>query len=78
MRKSIATPDILFSPSLEHGAILAAAVLNNRRAVEMSVYVVRAFVRLRELRISFNRSGSFWPTKFPCFQCSGGRFESKR
>jgi ORF6N domain len=33
----------------EHGAIMAAAVLNSPRAVEVSVYVVRAFVRLREL-----------------------------
>jgi hypothetical protein len=33
----------------EHGAIMAAAVLNSARAVEVSVYVVRAFVRLREL-----------------------------
>jgi hypothetical protein len=33
----------------EHGAIMAATVLNSPRAVEMSVYVVRAFVRLREL-----------------------------
>jgi hypothetical protein len=33
----------------EHGAIMAATVLNSRRAVEMSVFVVRAFVRLREL-----------------------------
>ncbi len=33
----------------EHGAIMAASVLNSRRAVEMSVYVVRAFVQLREL-----------------------------
>ncbi len=32
----------------EHGAIMAAMVLNSPRAVEMSVYVVRAFVRLRE------------------------------
>ena len=27
----------------EHGAIMAATVLNSPRAVEMSVYVVRAF-----------------------------------
>ena len=27
----------------EHGAIMAASVLNSDRAVEMSVYVVRAF-----------------------------------
>jgi hypothetical protein len=33
----------------EHGAIMAATTLNSRRAVEMSLYVVRAFVRLREL-----------------------------
>lgn len=32
----------------EHGAIMAATVLNNPRAVEMSIYVVRAFVQLRE------------------------------
>ena len=32
----------------EHGAIMAASVLNTPRAVEMSVLVVRAFVRLRE------------------------------
>lgn len=31
----------------EHGAIMAASVLNSDRAVEMSVYVVRAFVQLR-------------------------------
>ena len=33
----------------EHGAIQAANVLNSPRAVEVGVYVVRAFVRLREL-----------------------------
>jgi hypothetical protein len=33
----------------EHGAIMAASVLNTPRAVEMSVFVVRAFVRLRQL-----------------------------
>ena len=33
----------------EHGAIQAANVLNSPRAVEMGVYVVRAFVQLREL-----------------------------
>lgn len=33
----------------EHGAIQAANVLNSDRAAEVSVYVVRAFVRLREL-----------------------------
>jgi hypothetical protein len=33
----------------EHGAIMAASVLNSPRAVEMSLFVVRAFVRLREV-----------------------------
>ena len=33
----------------EHGAIMAANVLNSPRAIEMSVYVVRAFVRMREV-----------------------------
>ena len=33
----------------EHGATMAASVLNSGRAVEMSVYVVRAFVQLRDL-----------------------------
>jgi len=31
----------------EHGAIMAATVLNSKRAIEMSVFVVRAFVQLR-------------------------------
>ena len=38
----------------EHGAIMAANVLNSRQAVRMSVFVVRAFVRLREM-LSANR-----------------------
>src|SRR3990172_8129312 len=33
----------------EHGAIMAANVLNSARAIQMSVYVVRAFVRLRQM-----------------------------
>lgn len=46
-----------FSPVLptaftEHGAIMAAAVLNSPRAIAVSVYVVRAFIRLREAMIS--------------------------
>jgi len=31
----------------EHGALMAANVLNSKRAVEMSVFVVRAFTRMR-------------------------------
>jgi hypothetical protein len=33
----------------EHGALMAASVLNTRRAVEVSLYVVRAFVKMRGL-----------------------------
>jgi hypothetical protein len=33
----------------EHGALMAASILNTPRAMEVSVYVIRAFVRLREL-----------------------------
>ncbi|MBI1194682.1 MAG: ORF6N domain-containing protein [Gammaproteobacteria bacterium] len=36
----------------EHGAIMAASVLNSPRAVEVSVFVVRAFVQLRELALA--------------------------
>jgi len=43
-----------FSPVLpnaftEHGAIMVASVLNTKRAIQISVFVVRAFVKLREL-----------------------------
>ena len=31
----------------EHGAIMAATILNSKRAIAMSVYVVRAFVKMR-------------------------------
>ena len=33
----------------EHGAIMAASVLNSSKAIEVSVFVVRAFVQLREM-----------------------------
>ena len=33
----------------EHGALMAASVLNTPRAMDVSVFVVRAFVQLREL-----------------------------
>ncbi|MGA2064092.1 MAG: ORF6N domain-containing protein [Thermoguttaceae bacterium] len=32
-----------------HGALMAASVLNTPRAMDVSVYVIRAFVKLREL-----------------------------
>ena len=38
-----------FSKTLyPHGAIMAATVLNSKRAIEMSVFVVRAFVEMRQ------------------------------
>ena len=42
-----------FSPTLplaftEHGAVMAASVLNTAKAIQTSVYVVRAFVHMRE------------------------------
>ena len=33
----------------EHGALMAASVLHSSLAIQVSVYVVRAFVRLREV-----------------------------
>lgn len=36
----------------EHGAIMAATVLTSPRAVQMSLYVVRAFVKLRQVLAS--------------------------
>jgi hypothetical protein len=54
MRSQIATAsrrNIRYRPwaFTEHGAIMLASILNSGRAVEMSVFVVRAFVRMREL-----------------------------
>jgi hypothetical protein len=49
--------NLKFSKSLpsaltEHGAIQAANVLNSKRAVEMGIHVVRAFVRLKDAAMS--------------------------
>jgi len=46
--------NLRFSPALphaftEHGAIMAASVLNTSHAIESSIFVVRAFVRLRQI-----------------------------
>lgn len=37
----------------EHGAMMAASVLNTPRAVAASIYVVRAFVQMREMLSSY-------------------------
>ena len=36
----------------EHGAVMAATVLNSPRAVQMSVFVVRAFIKMRSMLIA--------------------------
>ncbi len=36
----------------EHGAIMAANVLNSHLAIQMSVFVVRAFIKIREMAIT--------------------------
>ncbi|MFH0908303.1 MAG: ORF6N domain-containing protein [bacterium] len=36
----------------EHGALMAANVLNSDRAVTMSIFLIRAFVRLRETALT--------------------------
>lgn len=46
-----------FSPTLpyaftEHGSIMVATILNTQRAMAASVYVVRAFIRLRRILAS--------------------------
>jgi hypothetical protein len=40
------TPPYAFT---EHGAVMAANILRSERAIQMSVFVVRAFVRMRQL-----------------------------
>jgi hypothetical protein len=39
----------------EHGALMAASILNSDRAIAMSVYVIHAFVGLRE-KLAANRA----------------------
>jgi hypothetical protein len=47
-------PPLVFT---EHGAIMAASVLHSPRAIEMSVLVVRAFVKLRALMAAHRQQG---------------------
>ena len=42
-------PPLVFT---EHGALQAANVLNSEQAIKMSVFIVRAFVRLREMALT--------------------------
>ena len=47
----------------EHGALMAANVLNSPQAVKMSVHVVRAFIQQRELLLAHSGSGAKRPLK---------------
>ena len=33
----------------EHGAIMAASILNSPRAIEVSIFIIRAFIKLRQM-----------------------------
>ena len=48
----------------EHGAIMAATVLNSPRAVQMSIYVGRAFARLRQAAAAHSSLGQLTPVEF--------------
>jgi len=37
----------------EHGVLMAANVLNSQRAIDSSIFVVRTFIKLRELAITY-------------------------
>lgn len=61
----------------EHGAIMAATVLNSPRAVQVALYVVRAFVRLSD-SLRWKRRPIIWPRStrfsaatrvFSCVSC---------
>ncbi|MGB5131706.1 MAG: ORF6N domain-containing protein [Steroidobacteraceae bacterium] len=47
--RNLRFPPLAFT---EQGALMAASVLNSKRAIEMSIYVVRAFIKLRQLLAS--------------------------
>src|SRR4030043_383787 len=47
-------PPLVFT---EHGALQAANVLNSAQANKMSVFIVRAFVRLREMALTNEKLG---------------------
>jgi len=40
----------------EHGAVMLASVLNSERAVEMSIFVVRAFIKMRKMLSSYKNA----------------------
>jgi hypothetical protein len=64
----LAQPIAIYPPYAftEHGAIMAANVLNSKQSVEMSVFVVRAFVKLRETQIITNQISTNTDPKSGC------------
>ena len=59
-----------FSPNepfafTEHGAIMAANILNSKRAIDMGLLVVRAFVKLRQLLSTVKASRATSSSQFP-------------
>ena len=64
LRSQIATPSSAWGGTryppmafTEHGALMAANVLNSQKAVEMSIYVIRAFVKIRR-ELSVNETAA--------------------
>lgn len=47
--KNLKHSSVLPNAFTEHGAVMAASILNSQRAVEASIYVVRAFVNMRQI-----------------------------
>jgi hypothetical protein len=39
----------------EHGALMLSSVLNSKRAAEIGLYIVRAFVRMREMLSTYKK-----------------------
>jgi hypothetical protein len=49
----------------EHGKIMSAGVLNTQRAIKMSVFVVRTFIKLREMLATHKDDGLVKSLKSP-------------
>jgi hypothetical protein len=55
--------NIKFAPFAftEHGALMAATILNSPQATQMSVFVIRAFVKMRSLLTDTRELAKNWP-----------------
>ncbi|MEZ4812839.1 MAG: ORF6N domain-containing protein [Caldisericia bacterium] len=54
LKHSSAMPNVF----TEHGVVMTASVLNTKRAIEVSIYVVRAFVRFRKAISNYDFSST--------------------